>query len=132
MKVSKSIYRKWDLEKVKKSSFREWYDDEKQILFYEDGFRYTRGSQYHPLVKRFNVFILYHNMMNDKTLYLKGDRSKGMMVSEKIVEDLQKKRYELIERRTNTKNMSVQKRVMKDVVDCENTILAVCKGRFPK
>ena len=60
VKVSKSIYRKWDLEKVKKSSFREWYDDEKQILFYEDGFRYTRGSQYHPLVKRFNVFILYH------------------------------------------------------------------------
>jgi len=132
VKVSKSIYRKWDLEKVKKSSFREWYDDEKQILFYEDGFRYTRGSQYHPLVKRFNVFILYHNMMNDKNLYLKGNQTKGMMVSEKIVEDLQKKRYELIERITNTKNMSVQKRVMKDVVDCENTILAVCKGRFPK
>ena len=132
VKVSKSIYRKWDLEKVKKSSFREWYDDEKQILFYEDGFRYTRGSQYHPLVKRFNVFILYHNMMNDKNLYLKGNQTKGMMVSEKIVEDLQKKRYELIERRTNTKNMSVQKRVLKDVVGCENTILAVCNGRFPK
>ena len=132
VKVSKSIYRKWDLEKVKKSSFREWYNDEKQILFYEDGFRYTRGSQYHPLVKRFNVFILYHNMMNDKNLYLKGNQTKGMMVSEKIVEDLQKKRYELIERRTNTKNMSVQKRVMKDVVDCGNTILAVCQGRFPK
>jgi len=48
------------------------------------------------------------------------------------VEDLQKKRYELIERRTYTKNMSVQKRVMKDVVDCENSILAVCEGRFPK
>ena len=137
VKVSKSIYRKWDLEKVKKSSFREWYDEDKQLLFYEDGFRYTRGSQYHPLVKRFNVFILYHNMMNDKTLYLKGDRSKGMMVSEKIVEDLQKEggqkeRYELIERRTNTKRMSVQKRVMKDVVDCENSILAVCQGKFPK
>ena len=132
VKVSKSIYRKWDLDKVKKSSFREWYDDEKQILFYEDGFRYTRGSQYHPLVKRFNVFILYHNMMNDKNLYLKGNQTKGMMVSEKIVEDLQKKRYELIERRTNTKNMSVQKRVLKDVVGCENTILAVCEGRFPK
>jgi ribose 5-phosphate isomerase RpiB len=71
-------------------------------------------------------------MMNDKNLYLKGNQTKGMMVSEKIVEDLQKKRYELIERRTNTKNMSVQKRVMKDVVDCENTILAVCEGRFPK
>ena len=55
-----------------------------------------------------------------------------MMVSEKIVEDLLKKRYELIERRTNTKSMSVQKRVMKDVVDCGNTILAVCEGRFPK
>ena len=132
VKVSKSIYRKWDLEKVKKSSFREWYDEDKQILFYEGGFQFTRGTQYHPLVKRFNVFILYHNMMNDKNLYLKGNQTKGMMVSEKIVEDLQKKRYELIERRTNTKNMSVQKRVMKDVVDCENTILAVCKGRFPK
>jgi len=138
VKVSKSIYRKWDLEKVKKSSFREWYKDkEHRLLFYEGGFRYTRGTQYHPLVKRFNVFILYHNMMNDKTLYLKGDRSKGMMVSEKIVEDLQKEggqkeRYELIERRTNTKKMSVQKRVMKDVVDCGNTILAVCEGRFPK
>ena len=133
VKVSKSIYRKWDLEKVKKSSFSEWYKGkEHRLLFYEGGFRHTRGTQYHPLVKRFNVFILYHNMMNDKTLYLKGDRSKGMMVSEKIVEDLQKKRYELIERRTNTKSMSVQKRVMKDVVDCENTILAVCQGRFPK
>ena len=132
VKVSKDIYRKWDLEKVKKSSFREWYDEDKQLLFYEGGFQFTRGTQYHPLVKRFNVFILYHNMMNDKNLYLKGNQTKGMMVSEKIVEDLQKKRYELIERRTNTKNMSVQKRVMKDVVDCENTILAVCKGRFPK
>ena len=71
-------------------------------------------------------------MMNDKTLYLKGNQTKGMMVSEKIVENLQKKRYELIERRTNTKSMSVQKRVMKDVVDCGNTILAVCEGRFPK
>ena len=132
VKVSKSIYKDWDLEKVKKSSFREWYDEDKQLLFYEGGFRHTRGSQYHPLVKRYNVFILYHNMMNDKNFYLKGDDSKGMMVSEKIVEDLQKKRYELIERRTNTKSMSVQKRVMKDVVDCGNTILAVCEGRFPK
>ena len=62
-----------------------------------------------------------------------------MMVSEKIVEDLQKERYELIERDdirygkgTNTTPMSVQKRVMKDVVDCGNTILAVCEVRFPK
>jgi hypothetical protein len=62
-----------------------------------------------------------------------------MMVSEKIVEDLQKKRYELIERDdirygkgTNTTPSSVQKRVMKVVVDCENSILAVCQGKFPK
>ena len=145
VKVSKDIYRKWNLEELKKSSFREWYKGgEHRLLFYEGGFRYTRGTQYHPLVKRFNVFILYHNMMNDKTLYLKGDRSKGMMVSEKIVEDLQKEggqkeRYELIGRDdsrygvgTGTTPSSVQKRVLKDVVDCENTILAVCKGRFPK
>ena len=140
VKVSKDIYRKWDLEKVKKSSFREWYNDgEHRLLFYEGGFKYSRGSQYHPLVKRFNVFILYHNMMNDKTLHLKGNQTKGMMVSEKIVEDLQKERYELIERDdirygkgTNTTPSSVQKRVMKDVVDCENSILAVCEGRFPK
>ena len=133
VKVSKDIYKDWDLEKVKKSSFSEWYKGgEHRLLFYDGGFRYTRGAQYHSLVKRFNVFILYHNMMNDKNLHLKGNQTKGMMVSEKIVEDLQKKRYELIERRTNTKNMSVQKRVLKDVVGCENTILAVCEGRFPK
>ena len=133
VKVSKDIYKDWDLEKVKKSSFSEWYKGgEHRLLFYDGGFRYTRGAQYHSLVKRFNVFILYHNMMNDKNLHLKGNQTKGMMVSEKIVEDLQKKRYELIERRTNTNNMSVQKRVMKDVVGCENTILAICEGRFPK
>ena len=137
VKVSKSIYRKWNLKELKKSSFSEWYDGKHRLLFTGGGFRYTRGTQYHSLVKRFNVFIQYHNMMNDKTLHLKGNQTKGMMVSEKIVEDLQKEggqkeRYELIERRTNTKTMSVQKRVMKDVVDCGNTILAVCEGRFPK
>ena len=140
VKVSKDIYKDWDLTEVKKSSFREWYNDgEHRLLFYEGGFKYSRGTQYHPLVKRFNVFILYHNMMNDKTLYLKGNQTKGMMVSEKIVEDLQKKRYELIERDdirygkgTNTTPSSVQKRVLKDVVDCENSILAVCEGRLPK
>ena len=92
-------------------------------------------------------------MMNDKTLYLKGNQTKGMMVSEKIVEDLQKEggqkeRYDLLDRKDfdklkdtshdrmkikeNTREVSNQKRVMKDVVDCGNTILAVCKGRFPK
>ena len=141
VKVSKSIYRKWDLEKVKKSSFREWYKDkEHRLLFYEGGFRYTRGTQYHPLVKRFNVFILYHNMMNGEFIDdTGGTMNKGMRVSELIMEDLQSERYELIERDdirngegTNTIPSSVQKRVVNDVVDCENSILAVCQGRFPK
>ena len=149
VQVSKHIYRKWDLQELKKSSFSEWYKGkEHRLLFYEGGFRYTRGTQYHPLVKRFNVFILYHNMMNDKTLHLKGNQTKGMMVSEKIVENLQKERYDLLDRKDfdklkdtshdrmkikeNTREVSNQKRVMKDVVDCENTILAVCEGRFPK
>ena len=72
VKVSKDIYRKWDLEELKKSSFSEWYKGgEHRLLFYEGGFRYTKGTQYHPLVKRYNVFILYHYMMNDKNFYLK-------------------------------------------------------------
>ena len=140
VKVSKSIYRKWDLEELKKSSFSEWYKDkEHRLLFYEGGFRYTRGTQYHPLVKRFNVFILYHNMMNGAFIDdTGGTMTKGMRVSELIMEDLQK-RYELIERDdirygqgTDTTPSSVQKRVLKDVVECGNTILAVCEGMFPK
>ena len=140
VKVSKSIYRKWDLKGLKKSSFSEWYKDkEHRLLFYEGGFRYTRGTQYHPLVKRFNVFILYHNMMNGEFIDdTGGTMNKGMRVSELIMEDLQK-RYELIERDdirygqgTDTTPSSIQKRVLKDVVDCENSILAVCEGRFPK
>mgnify|MGYP000510020859 CR=1 FL=1 len=139
VKVSKSIYRKWDLEELKKSSFREWYDEDKQLLFYEGGFQYSKGTQYHPLVKRFNVFILYTNMMNgDFVDDTGGTMEKGMRVSELIVEDLQKEeggqrgRYELLERGSWGTPMSVQKRVLKDVVDCENSILAVCEGRFPK
>ena len=101
VKISKPIYRKWDLEKVKKSSFREWYDSEKQLLFYKGGFQFTRGTQYHPLVKRFNVFILYTNMMNgDFEDDTGGTMEKGMRVSELIMEDLQKERYELLERGT--------------------------------
>jgi hypothetical protein len=135
VKVSKDIYKDWDLEKVKKSSFSEWYDEDKQLLFYEGGFRYTRGTQYHPLVKRFNVFILYTNMMNEEWVDpTGGNREKGMGVSELIMEELQKERYELLERGTAYEwvGTSQQKRVLKDVVDCENSILAVCQGKFPK
>ena len=63
-----------------------------------------------------------------------------MRVSELIMEDLQKEeggqkeRYELLERGTayDDRGTTPQKRVLKDVVDCENSILAVCEGRFPK
>jgi len=140
VKVSKSIYRKWDLEKVKKFSFREWYKDkEHRLLFYEGGFHYTRGTQYQPLVKRFNVFIDYTNMMNGDFVDDTGGRvEKGMRVSRKIMEDLQKYRYELLDRGTGYGDVLVdrgttpQKRVLNDVVDCENSILAVCQGKFPK
>ena len=136
VKVSKDIYRDWDLEKVKKSCFSEWYKGkEHRLLFYDGGFRHTRGTQYHPLVKRFNVFILYHNMMNGAFIDdTGGTKSKGMRVSELIMEDLQKERYEQLDRGTGYDwgGTSPQKRVLKDVVDCENSILAVCEGRFPK
>ena len=136
VKVSKSIYRKWDLVNLKKSSFRDWYkDEEHRLLFYEGGFRYTRGTQYHPLVKRFNVFILYHNMMNGEFIDdTGGTMNKGMRVSELIMEDLQKERYEQLDRGTgyDDRGTTPQKRVLNDVVDCENSILAVCQGRFPK
>ena len=57
-----------------------------------------------------------------------------MRVSELIMEDLQKERYEQLERGTGYDwgGTSPQKRVLKDVVDCENSILAVCEGRFTK
>ena len=139
VKVSKDIYKDWDLEKVKKSSFREWYDEDKQLLFYEGGYRYTRGTQYQPLVKRFNVFIDYTNMMNEDFVDDTGGRlDKGMRVSKKIMEDLQKYRYELLDRGTgygdvlDDRGTTPQKRVLNDVVDCENSILAVCQGKFPK
>ena len=136
VKLSKSIYKDWDLEKVKKSSFSEWYEDkEHRLLFYDGGFRYTRWTQYHPLVKRFNVFILYHNMMNGDFIDDTGGvMNKGMRVSELIMEDLQKERYEQLDRGTgyDDRGTTPQKRVLKDVVVCEKTILSVCKGQFPK
>ena len=50
------------------------------------------------------------------------------------MEDLQKERYEQLDRGTGYDwgGTSPQKRVLKDVVECGNTILAVCEGSFPK
>ena len=63
-----------------------------------------------------------------------GIKTKGMRVSELIMEDLQNERYEQLDRGTGYSwgGTSPQKRVLKDVVDCEKTILSVCKGQFSK
>jgi hypothetical protein len=78
-------------------------------------------------------------MMNEDFVDDTGGRlDKGMRVSKKIMEDLQKYRYELLDRGTgygdvlDDRGTTPQKRVLNDVVDCENSILAVCQGKFPK
>ena len=149
VRVSKSIYRKWDLQEVRTSSFSEWYKNPKhQILFTEGGFIYSRGSQYHPLVKRYNVFIEYHNKLYDDDYGDKKDleRSKKNRLCEDIVKKFQitKVRYEQVEgdrrnpkqryshSRTKEQNKSFQSMVLNDINDCEKTILSVCLGEFPK
>ena len=148
VRVSKSIYRKWDLQEVRTSSFSEWYKNPKhKSLFTDGGFNYSRGSQYHPLVKRYNVFITYKNKMNseyeDET---GGERSKKNKLCEDIVKKFQitKVRYEQVEgdrrnpkqryshSRTKEQNKSFQSMVLNDINDCEKTILSVCLGEFPK
>ena len=140
MKVSKTIYKKWDLKKLSNRfgsqtsmTFGEWYKDEKhRLLFTKGGFKFSRGSQYHSLVKRYNVFIEYYNKMNTDYGY-DGDggrKTKKMKICEDIVEKFQKVRYEQI-KRTKIRS-SLQTIVLNDINDCEKTILSVCKGQFPK
>ena len=143
VRVSKSIYRKWDLQEVRTSSFSEWYKNPKhKSLFTEGGFTYSRGSQYHPLVKRYNVFVEYHNKLYDDDYGDKKDleRSKKNRLCEDIVKKFQitKVRYEQVEgdrrnpTRTEDKKKSFQSMVLNDINDCEKTILSVCLGEFPK
>ncbi len=133
LKVKKSIYKKWDLNEVSNMTFGEWYKDEKhRLLFTKGGFKFSRGSQYHSLVKRYNVFIEYYNKMN--TDYGDdgdgGRMTKKMKICEDIVEKFQKVRYEQIKR---TKiSSSLQTIVLNDINDCEKTLLSVCKGKFSK
>ena len=143
MKVSKTIYKKWDLNEVSNRfgtptsmTFGEWYKDEKhRLLFTKGGFKFSRGSQYHSLVKRYNVFIEYYNRMN--TDYGDdgdgGRMTKKMKICEDIVEKFQKERYDQIKRKENEqKTTSLQTIVLNDINDCEKTILSVCKGQFSK
>ena len=135
MKVSKTIYKKWDLDEFSNMTFGEWYKDEKHRLLFTKGFQYSRGSQYHSLVNRFNVFIEYNNRMNSDY----GDdgdggrKTKNMKICEDIVEELQKERYNQIKRKDDEqKTTSLQTIVLNDINDCEKTILSVCKGQLSK
>jgi hypothetical protein len=143
VKVSKTIYKKWDLNELSNRfgtqtsmTFGKWYKDEKhRLLFTKGGFKYSRGSQYHSLVKRFNVFIEYYNRMN--TDYGDdgdgGRKTKKMKICEDIVEKFQKERYEQIKRKDDEqKSSSLQTIVLNDINDCEKTILSVCQGHFSK
>ena len=143
VKVSKTIYKKWDLNELSNRfgtqtsmTFGEWYKDEKhKLLFTKGGFKFSRGSQYHSLVKRYNVFIEYYNKMN--TDYGDdgdgGRMTKKMKICEDIVEKFQKERYDQIKRKENKqKSSSLQTIVLNDINDCEKTILSVCKGQFSK
>ena len=143
VKVSKTIYKKWDLNELSNRfgtqtsmTFGKWYKDEKhRFLFTKGGFKYSRGSQYHSLVKRYNVFVEYYNKMNSDY----GDdgdggrKTKKMKICEDIVEKFQKERYDQIKRKENEqKTTSLQTIVLNDINDCEKTILSVCKGQFSK
>ena len=135
MKVSKTIYKKWDLDEVSNMTFGEWYKDEKHRLLFTKGFQYSRGSQYHSLVKRYNVFIENYNRMN--TDYEDdgdgGRKTKKMKICEDIVEEFQKERYDQIKRKDDEqKTTSLQTIVLNDINDCEKTILSVCEGQFSK
>ena len=143
VKVSKTIYKKWDLNELSNRfgtqtsmTFGKWYKDEKhRLLFTKGGFKYSRGSQYHSLVKRFNVFIEYYNRMN--TDYGDdgdgGRKTKKMKICDDIVEKFQKGRYEQIKRKDDEqKSSSLQTIVLNDINDCEKTILSVCQGHFSK
>jgi len=143
VKVSKTIYKKWDLNELSNRfgsqtsmTFGKWYKDEKhRLLFTKGGFKYSRGSQYHSLVKRYNVFIEYYNKMN--TDYGDdgdgGRMTKKMKICEDIVKKFQKERYDQIKRKDDEqRSSSLQTIVLNDINDCEKTILSVCKGKFSK
>ena len=128
VKVNKSIYQKWDLNRLSEISFREWYDGEgHRNLFTEGKFIHSKGSQYHSLVKRYNVFIEF---LNRKT----GDYDKDMQLCEDIMKKYQKERFDQIKRDEprSRKAKPFNERIHKDIKECEKTILAVCEGKFPK
>jgi hypothetical protein len=159
VKVNRKIYKSWDLDEVRSNiikdkkgndketnTFSKWYENPKHQKLFADGrFTYSRGSQYHSLLKRFSVFIEYHNKMNsdyddEDSLISSGRNLKKLQLCEDIIMKLKttKVRYEQVEgdRKNPTKTKgnrkSFQSLVLNDINLCEDTILAVCGGSFPK
>ena len=132
VKVNKHIYKNWDLNDLYTMNFSEWYKDPKhKKLFTEGGFKPHRGARYHSLVKRYNVFIEYYNVMN-KEFYDRGDISQEMQVCSDIIEKYQKERYDQLKKRVKSGKTELNNLVKKDVKLCEREILSCCQGEFPK
>ena len=128
IKVNKDIYIDWGLNSLYEMKFQVWYQNPKhRLLFSDGGFKHGSRSRYHSLVKRYNVFIEYINRKSD-------DYEEEMQVCEDIIQVYQKERFEQLKKddsRSQKKSM-FNTLVLKDLKDCEKTILAVCEGRFPK
>ena len=128
VKVKKTIYKKWGLNDLYTVTFSKWYKDPKhRKLFQQGGFIPTRGTQYHSLVKRYNIFIEYFNRRT-------GNYDKDMQLCEDIIKKFQKERFDILKRNDpRSDNLSpFNKLIHKDIKDCEKTILACCNGEFPK
>ena len=114
--------------------FHNWLRNPKhRLLFSEGGFKHDRRSRYHSLVKRYNVFVEYHNRM-ESFEYNRGDMTKEMKISSDIIELYQKERFDRLKiNHPHSDNRSPFNKIIKeDIRDCQKTILAVCEGRFPK
>ena len=128
VKVNRDVYVGWDLEKLRRMKFNDWYyGDNKSDLFHKGDFEYSGRPQYHSLVKKFNVFIRY---FNGKT----SDYDKNMILCERIIRVYEKERFEQLKRNDSRSQgkSPFNKLIDKDVKDCERIILSVCEGRFPK
>ena len=135
VKVNSDEYVGWDLEKIRRMKFNDWYfEDNKCDLFNKGGFKYSGRPQYHSLVKKFNVFIEY---MNGKS----GNYDRDMDLSERIIRIYQKERFERLLRTDSTtgiklkrgeQELNFKRTVIRNIKDCERIILSLCEGRFPK
>ena len=132
VKVSRKIYKDWDLKDLYTMNFKKWYKDPRhQKLFTEGVFKPLRGARYNSLVKRYNVFIEYYNGMN-REFYDRGDISQEMQVCSDIIEKYQKVRYDQLKKNIESGKSMLNDLVKKDVKICGREILSCFQGDFPK